>query len=531
MSSGKAAPKVHVPRALALAMCLVTVQDCSAADIHVSARFGADTSGTGTAAQPFATIPRASAHARALRVGNTVDDIIVHVAPGSYAPFSLTAADSGSSATARTIIRGQAGSVVSGGLEVPPSWFKPSNKGSDKAQGTWSLGITGSIPGGATAAECNGTATDAFRVRAVAAGSTEDPRAGACLKDGLWTVKIKGVYDSPTLTCHGAPTDTFRVRAVASGGPDDPRKGACNKYKVPTQNILEVSRNGGKTFTLADTVSPTNRDFPPGAIDCGNDPQTIASSVYQPITTQNIVEVSHDGGRTFTLAPSVVPGRAAGTPNGALDCGDNAESITSSSFAPASPYAAYVADITGLGVPFGEFGAIAAGGCIHGCPAMPAGLSFGDQRLTIARWPNLEARTGNNVYHHAAEGCGAGCFTVATCPGCASQRLKGWAAQGTGWIHGYFEWDWADCYRKIEGVSLANTSSSDVFTVKVLPADSSPKPSARFYALNLLSELGETLEQLPPAARHISFQASTATLVVFSHIHSIERRQGRSSVP
>merc|ERR1719460_2378431 len=114
---------------------------------------------------------------------------------------------------------------------------------------------------------------------------------------------------------------------------------------------------------------------------------------------------------------------------------------------------------------------------------MPSGLAWGSERMWRARWPNIDAETGYNSYHNAGKGCGPGCFTVARDKN--TERMAAWAKESQGWIHGYFEWDWADCYRSIVNV----TASGDKLQVKVSPTTESPKPNARFYGLNLLSEL------------------------------------------
>ena len=162
-----------------------------------------------------------------------------------------------------------------------------------------------------------------------------------------------------------------------------------------------------------------------------------------------------------------------------------------------------------LGIPLASFGAIVAGDCIHGCTRMPAPLSFGlGAPMVLARWPNLDLTTGRNTYDNAGAACGEGCLSVKNAGG-AGERVARWATEGTGWIHGYFEWDWADCYRAI--VSVNTTAAPNVTQVTFDPADARPKPNARFYGLNLLSELdapgeffldfsgsGQKLHLIPP---------------------------------
>eukprot|EP00040_Diaphanoeca_grandis_P010137 m.51911 g.51911 ORF g.51911 m.51911 type:complete len:787 (-) comp21518_c0_seq1:23-2383(-) len=255
-----------------------------------------------------------------------------------------------------------------------------------------------------------------------------------------WTLTIAldkqdcAVYGCGDVTCAGNVSDQFRITKVAAGSPEDPRGGICKNFQVQTQNIIEQSVDGGVTFSShmarancgVFSHEPTN---PPGALDCGNALQVIGNLKF----------------------------------NG--------------------PITVYSANLSSLNIPLSSFGAIVAGDCIHGCSAMPSGLSFGADHMVRARWPNLNS--GRNTYTYASTGCGAGCFNVPQTN--LSKRIEKWGQEPNGWIHGYFEWDWADCYRSI--ASVTTNTTTNILQIDVLPATESPKPNARFYGLNLKSEL------------------------------------------
>ena len=165
--------------------------------------------------------------------------------------------------------------------------------------------------------------------------------------------------------------------------------------------------------------------------------------------------------------------------------------------------AVYTADLTSLNISDADLGAIAAGGCVHGCPDMQSPLSFNGTAMNLARWPNLEISTGHNVYANAAAPCGAGCLNLGKGSDAAA-RASRWANQSDAWVHGcaaycrrahgppiseisalyddrYFEWDWADCYRQV--TSIGGGGAELRFTSPA--AAESPKANARFYVTNV----------------------------------------------
>eukprot|EP01046_Picozoa_sp_COSAG06_P035108 COSAG06_NODE_3737_length_4958_cov_13.429718_4_plen_470_part_00 len=74
---------------------------------------------------------------------------------------------------------------------------------------------------------------------------------------------------------------------------------------------------------------------------------------------------------------------------------------------------------------------------------------------------------------------------ASSCPPCAAspiaRRAARWVAEGTGWIHAYLLFDWADTYNRIVDVVRGVELRYD-------PPDQT-RNNARFYVVNLLSEL------------------------------------------
>ena len=171
----------------------------------------------------------------------------------------------------------------------------------------------------------------------------------------------------------------------------------------------------------------------------------------------------------------------------------------------------FTADLTSLNIKPSSLGTIVAGGCVHGCTDMPSGLSFGtSSSMRLARWPNVQqvSKLETNSYVHGGLPCGAGCQTLSA-DNAKTSNINKWSDEKNAWIHGYFEWDWADCYRKINQVTTTTTTTSS-FNITFTPATETPKNNSRFYILNALSELddagefymegnGTTLHLIPPS--------------------------------
>ncbi len=105
----------------------------------------------------------------------------------------------------------------------------------------------------------------------------------------------------------------------------------------------------------------------------------------------------------------------------------------------------------------------------------PSELFFNDKPMTIARWPNVGYATIADV---PKEG-GNATFAY------AGDRPTRWKNAPDGWLHGYWQFDWADSYTPIQAIhddtrTLQTGGVSDDYGIR---------KGQRFYALNLLEEL------------------------------------------
>jgi hypothetical protein len=122
-------------------------------------------------------------------------------------------------------------------------------------------------------------------------------------------------------------------------------------------------------------------------------------------------------------------------------------------------------------------------------PAHPE-LFFDGQPMTVARWPNGSEwariagfpRDQVKGDDHGGElGVLTGGFQY------EGDRPRGWAKSDDIWVHGYWAWDWANSYERIERIELEQR----------LVRTASPhglygfRKGQRFYFLNVLEELDE----------------------------------------
>ena len=168
---------------------------------------------------------------------------------------------------------------------------------------------------------------------------------------------------------------------------------------------------------------------------------------------------------------------------------------------PAHPHLLQVNLTHTLGL--SDFGAIKVGGA-DGPPVDTdmAELFFGGQPMHLARWPNQYAN-GSTQWAYTGPGTPTGCTTACTGfelrnngsvgPLAPSQsRLLAWAKEAherAPYLHGYWQFDWRDTYTPL-GVG-ATGATGHIGTLKVADPSLLAKAElgARFYALNLLSEL------------------------------------------
>ncbi len=113
-----------------------------------------------------------------------------------------------------------------------------------------------------------------------------------------------------------------------------------------------------------------------------------------------------------------------------------------------------------------------------GRPTTPAALElfFQDRPMTLARWPNGDDWA---TIKSAPKGVDGGVFTV------DSDRIARWMQADDAWVHGYWNYDWADTYEKVAALDPA----THAITTQPPHGAYGYAAGRRFYALNLLEEL------------------------------------------
>jgi len=167
-----------------------------------------------------------------------------------------------------------------------------------------------------------------------------------------------------------------------------------------------------------------------------------------------------------------------------------------------------VASLEGLGAD--DLGAMMSGDCVNDCqhdkvisrtPVIErrlfnpnlnycihhkVGVSFGGDSMTLARWPNLpEDITSPAAWANTGECQAGGGFIMDLKQHPEAERILQWKQERDPWVHGFWAWDWADCYGKVLDVSQED------HTLRLAYADTVPacKSGARFMGVNLLCEL------------------------------------------
>lgn len=143
--------------------------------------------------------------------------------------------------------------------------------------------------------------------------------------------------------------------------------------------------------------------------------------------------------------------------------------------------------------------------CVGDCQHNKSDLFLGGQGMTLARYPN-KAADGAWRFLFAELGGGGSFGRFSTSgpwflmSGVNASRIESWAAKDhDAWLHGYWGKDWADCYRKLASavdVTVNGTQYTNVSFEAIThnPGTEGVDKHARFYGVNLLSELDSPME-------------------------------------
>ena len=145
----------------------------------------------------------------------------------------------------------------------------------------------------------------------------------------------------------------------------------------------------------------------------------------------------------------------------------------------------FVASLDGLGAD--DLGNMVHGDCVDDCQHDKVGVTFGGEPMILARWPNAPANVKSPKTWTNVGACSDNGFFMNLDENPEATRMLRWADEEHPYVHGYWSWDWADCYGRVLNV----TREDDGNSVHLLYADTLPscKTGARFMGVNLLCEL------------------------------------------
>lgn len=140
---------------------------------------------------------------------------------------------------------------------------------------------------------------------------------------------------------------------------------------------------------------------------------------------------------------------------------------------PAARQEVRVLDLTALGIT--HFGAITNRGFGRAVRPSALELFFKGTAMPLARWPN----SGWELIEAVPAGRMGGRFSY------SGNRPARWAKADDVWLHGYWSWDWADSYERVQSIDVKRRE------IATAPPHSAYgyKAGQRFYAFNLLEEL------------------------------------------
>ncbi len=172
-----------------------------------------------------------------------------------------------------------------------------------------------------------------------------------------------------------------------------------------------------------------------------------------------------------------------------------------------------------------EFGQMRSRGFARATTPSHGELFCGGRPMTLARWPN------EGAFEHIAGYPDAGAskdehggqlgkleqgFTY------SGDRPRGWKDTGNLWVHGYWSWDWANSYERVDSIDLEHRAIKTAAPYGLYGF----RKDQRFYFLNVLEELDQPGEWFldsktgvlyfwPPPASAFKVQSS-APEVLFS---------------
>jgi len=147
-----------------------------------------------------------------------------------------------------------------------------------------------------------------------------------------------------------------------------------------------------------------------------------------------------------------------------------------------------VADLRAQGIT--NFGELRSRGFGRSLTPAHLELFFDGQPMTLARWPNegeFEKIAGFPETSGQGDDHGGKIGALNAGFGYAGDHPRGWQASRDLWVHGYWAWDWANSYERVQSLD------PDQHLIKTAPPHGlyGFRKGQRFYFLNVLEELDQ----------------------------------------
>ena len=148
------------------------------------------------------------------------------------------------------------------------------------------------------------------------------------------------------------------------------------------------------------------------------------------------------------------------------------------------------ANLSSLGIT--DIGSMITGGLID-CQHNKLQLFYNGEPQILARYPNIDYSTGLYEYTLITEALNDTTFKYINTNN-NNNNIKYWSKESNGWMHGYWSNDWFDTFTSIDNIQKDNHNDNLYYISSYNNSNFGPLSNARFYVVNMLSELDTKTE-------------------------------------